>query len=163
MSILFAQEKLPIKHEFLLTKELGRLAKWLRILGFDTAYFNQDNTSSLIIQALRDNCTIITRNRRLPKSSGIKIVLLKAEKIKEQVSEVLKALKIEPNSDMMFTRCIICNEELIAMDKEKIKDKIPDYVFKTQSEFVTCPMCKRIYWQGTHWGNVQNTLKDIIK
>ena len=149
--------------KFLLTRELGRLSKWLRILGFDAAYFNQDNISSLIIQALRDNRIIITRNHRLPKSCGIKIVLIKAEKIKEQIHEVLNALKITPGPDMMFSRCIICNAELIDIDKEKIKNRVPDYVFKTETNFITCPMCKRLYWQGTHWGNVQNTLKEIIK
>jgi len=147
--------------KFILTKELGRLSNWLRILGFDTVYFEQDNLSSLIIQALRDNRIIVTRNRRLPKPCGIKIVLVKAEKIKEQVHEVLKALKITPASSMMFSRCIICNEGLVEIDKEKVKDKVPEYVFKTQTDFITCPKCKRIYWQGTHWGNVQNTLKEI--
>lgn len=148
--------------KFLLTRELGRLSKWLRILGFDAAYFDQDNASSLIIQALRDNRIIVTRNHRLPKSPGIKTVLIKAEKIKEQVSEVLKALKIAPASGMMFSRCIICNAGLIDIDKEQAKNRVPDYVFKTQAGFIACPTCKRIYWQGTHWGNVQNALKEII-
>jgi uncharacterized protein with PIN domain len=149
--------------KFLLTRELGRLSRWLRILGFDTAYFNQDNLSSLIIQALRDNRIIVTRNHRLPKSTGIKIFLVEAEKIKEQIQEVLKAAKITPASSMMFTRCIVCNEGLVEIDKEKVKDKVPEYVFKTQTDFITCPKCKRIYWQGTHWGNVQNTFKEIIR
>jgi uncharacterized protein with PIN domain len=148
--------------KFLLTKELGRLAKWLRILGFDSEYSKQDNASSLIIQALRENRIIITRNHRLPKSAGIKIILIEAEKIKAQVSEVLKALKITPPSDMMFSRCIICNAELVSVAKEKIRDKVPEYVFNTQEVFITCPQCNRIYWQGTHWGNVQNTLKEIL-
>ena len=149
--------------KFLLTRELGRLSRWLRILGFDSVYFNQDNASTLIIQALRDNRIIITRNTRLPKSSGIKIILIKAEKIKEQVQKVLKTLQITPASDMMFSRCIICNVELVSIDKEKIKDSVPEYVFKTQTDFITCPKCERIYWRGTHWGNVQNTLKGIMK
>jgi len=148
--------------KFLLTRELGRLARWLRILGFDTVYFNQDNASSLIIQALRDNRIIITRNHRLPRSAGIKIVLIKAQNLKEQVPEVLKALKIAPDSDTMFNRCILCNEELVSIDKEKVEDKVPEYVFKTQQDFITCPMCKRIYWQGTHWGNVKKTLEEIV-
>ena len=80
--------------KFILTKELGRLAKWLRILGFDAEYFNQDNLSSLIIQALRDERIILTRNQRLPKHAGMKIILIKSEKIKEQMAEILKALKI---------------------------------------------------------------------
>jgi len=149
--------------KFLLTRELGRLAKWLRILGFDTEYFKGDNHSSLIIQALRDERIIITRNHRLPQARGLKILLIKAEKIKAQMAEVLKALQIAPASDMMFTRCILCNEELLHIDKEKIKDKVPEYVFKTQEYFITCPKCTRIYWQGTHWGNVQATLEEIAK
>ena len=147
--------------KFILTKELGRLAKWLRILGFDTVYYNRDNLSSLIIQALRDERIILTRNQRLPQARGMKILLIKNEKIKKQVEEVLKTLKIRPDPEIMFSRCILCNEELADMAKDKVKDKVPDYVFKTQEDFITCPKCQRIYWQGTHWGNVQKTLEEI--
>jgi uncharacterized protein with PIN domain len=147
--------------KFLLTKELGRLAKWLRILGFDTEYFSQDNLSSLMIQALRDERVILTRNQRLARPTGVKITRIKAEKIKEQIAEVIKELHLQPDSETMFSRCIICNEELIEIEKEKIKDKVPEYVFKTQKDFITCPKCKRIYWQGTHWGNVTQVIKEI--
>lgn len=147
--------------KFILTKELGRLAKWLRILGFDTEYFKQDNLSSLMVEALRDERIILTRNQRLSRPSGVKIVLIQAEKIKEQLVEALKKLNIKPLSDMMFSRCIICNEELVDIEREKIKDRVPEYVFKTQKDFITCPKCKRIYWQGTHWGNVAKTLEEI--
>ncbi len=148
--------------KFIPTKELGRLAKWLRILGFDTLYFNQDNLSSLIIQALRDGRIILTRNQRLVRPSAVKIVLVKAETIREQIAEILKALNIQAEPEMMFSRCILCNEELVGVEKETIKDKVPEYVFKTQEDFITCPKCKRIYWQGTHWGNVVDTLKKIL-
>ena len=147
--------------KFILTRELGRLAKWLRILGFDTAYEVEGSVSSLIIEALRESRIIITRNHRLPASRGIKTVLLKAETIKEQLGEVLETLKITPVPESMFSRCIICNEELLEIEKEVIKNKVPEFVFKTQTRFIICPQCKRIYWQGTHWGNVQNTLKEI--
>lgn len=147
--------------KFILTKELGRLAKWLRILGFDAAYFRQDNISSFILQALRDDRIILTRNHRLPKHTGLRIVLVKAEKIKEQIAETLKALNIQINEDIMFTRCIICNVELMPIDKEKAKDRVAEYVFETQDNFITCPNCKRIYWSGTHWGNVKKTLDEI--
>ena len=148
--------------KFILTKELGRLAKWLRILGFDTVYYNQDNLSSLIIQALRDERIILTRNQRLPQARGLKIVLIKNEKIKKQVAEILQTLKIVLEPEMMFSRCILCNAQLTDIAKDKVKDKVPEYVFKTQEDFVTCPECQRIYWQGTHWGNVTKTLEEII-
>jgi uncharacterized protein with PIN domain len=63
----------------------------------------------------------------------------------------------------MFTRCILCNEPLTDIAKEKARGRIPEYVFKTQDKFVCCPKCSRIYWQGTHWGNVVDTLKEIDK
>lgn len=148
--------------KLLLTRELGRLAKWLRILGLDAEYFSADNTSSLIIQALRDSRIIITRNHRLPQAKGIKIILIKHEKIKAQVAEALDLLNLQPQRERMFSRCIICNEELAGISKEEAKDKVPEYVFKTQEDFITCPECKRIYWQGTHWGNVEKTLKEIF-
>ena len=148
--------------KFLLTKELGRLSKWLRILGFDASYFTQDKTSSLIIQALREDRVILTRNHRLPKSCGAKIIIIQTETIREQLAEVLKTLKIEPNSDMMFSRCIICNEELAEVDKPKVQNKVPGYVFETQDRFITCLKCGRIYWQGTHWGNVSKILNYAI-
>lgn len=147
--------------KFILTKELGRLSKWLRILGFDTVYYNQDNLSSLIIQALRDERIILTRNQRLPQGRGLKIVLIKNEKIKKQVAEILQTLKISLKPEMMFSRCTLCNAELVDIAKEEVKDKVPEYVFKTQGNFITCPQCKRIYWQGTHWGNVRKTLEEI--
>jgi len=147
--------------KFILTKELGRLSKWLRILGFDTVYYNQDNLSSLIIQALRDERIILTRNQRLPQARGLKIVLIKNEKIKKQVEEVLKTLKIVLEPEMMFSRCILCNTELVYITKDEVKDKVPEYVFNTQEDFLTCPQCNRIYWQGTHWGNVRKTLEEV--
>lgn len=147
--------------KFILTSELGRLAKWLRILGFDTEYFKEGNPSSLIIEALRDGRVIITRNHRLPRSGGIRIITVEEEIIKEQVAEVLKILKIKPDAKTMFSRCILCNEELAGIEKEKIKERVPEYVFKTQEHFITCPKCNRIYWKGTHWGNVEKTLEEI--
>lgn len=147
----------------LLTRELGRLAKWLRILGLDAQYPQEDRFGSLIIQALKDNRIILTRNQRLAQGRGVKIIVIKEEKIKAQLRQVLKELKISPDPDSMFTRCILCNEELAAIAKEGVKEQVPEYVFKTQKNFITCPKCQRIYWQGTHWGNVTAILKEITE
>jgi uncharacterized protein with PIN domain len=105
---------------------------------------------------------VITRNHKLPESRGLKIFLIKSEIIKGQLKEVFGALKINPDKEKMFTRCLICNKELLEIAKEQIRDQVPDYVFKTQDNFVACPQCKRVYWQGTHWGNVAVTLKEIM-
>lgn len=147
--------------KLLLTRELGRLAKWLRILGFDVEYFSQNKPSSLIIKALQEDRMIVTRNHHLPQGRGIRIITIESEKLKEQIPQLLKELKIKPDQAAMFTRCTICNVELVEIEKEKVKEKVPEYVFKTQEDFITCPKCARIYWQGTHWGNVQQMLEEI--
>ena len=145
----------------LLTKELGRLAKWLRILGVDAEYTRQDNNASVIIQALREDRVILTRNHHLPASRGIRISILKQEPIKEQLSEALKVLSVGLESTRMFTRCTVCNKELMSVEKKTVQEKVPQYVFETQDEFFTCPQCSRIYWRGTHWGNVRELLDSL--
>lgn len=149
--------------KLLLTRELGRLAKWLRILGFDTEYTKDTGTSSLIIRSLRDERLILTRNHRLLQNKGVKIVLLKSEELKGQLAEALKALNIKPDSAMMFTRCTLCNIELTPVAKEKIKDRVPEYVFETQETFLACPKCRRLYWQGTHLGHIKKIMDQIIR
>ncbi|MEW6170524.1 MAG: Mut7-C RNAse domain-containing protein [Candidatus Omnitrophota bacterium] len=147
--------------KFILSRELGRLVKWLRILGFDTQYFCEDKISSLIIQALRDERLILTRNKKLSQRKGIKVIEIKKDVVKDQLKELLKTLKIKLDSSMIFTRCILCNAILESVNKDDIKDKIPEYIFETQNNFVTCPKCRRVYWQGTHWGNVSKILQEI--
>jgi hypothetical protein len=147
--------------KFILTRELGRLSKWLRILGFDTEYVRENKLSSLIILALRDERIILTRNGRMPDLPGAKVVYIKSERIKEQLLQLLKELNLKPDSELMFSRCTICNLALEQIEKQSVMNKVPEYVFNTQDFFLACPDCKRIYWQGTHWGNVQKVLEEI--
>jgi uncharacterized protein with PIN domain len=147
--------------QFLLTKELGRLAKWLRILGFDAEYVKQDKISAIIIQALREGRIVITRNQRLSQRGGLKVILLRSEQLKGQLQELLKTLQMTPQEGIMFSRCTLCNRELKPIAKAEVQDKIPAYVFQTQQKFLSCPACQRVYWQGTHWGNVSQALKEI--
>jgi uncharacterized protein with PIN domain len=130
-------------------------------LGFDTIYSKEINPGSLIIEALRGERVVLTRNHRLPQSRGVKIVTIKAETIKEQLEEVLKTIKVRPDPQVMFSRCIICNVELVGIEREKISNRVPEYVLRTQEDFTACPNCQRIYWSGTHWGNVAKTLAGI--
>jgi len=146
--------------KFIATKELGRLAKWMRILGFDTEYFQEENYSKLKILALRDERIILTRNTHLSRPRGIKLVQVKHDLLSEQLLDVSKELDLKSDKDLMFSRCTICNVALEPVEKEKVKDKIPEYVFNTQSKFIQCPTCLRVYWSGTHWGNVEKTLKE---
>lgn len=128
--------------------------------GFDAEYFNEGNPSLLMMRALKEDRLIVTRNHRLIRPGSIKTVLIDKGKIREQVAQIIKKLNIKVQDSDTFIRCTVCNKELVKIEKEKIKEKVPEYVFETQNEFVTCPACGRIYWRGTHWRNVIETLQD---
>ncbi|OQX81690.1 MAG: hypothetical protein B6D56_01825 [Candidatus Omnitrophica bacterium 4484_70.1] len=144
--------------KFILTKEVGRLCRWLRILGFDAEYFLENNLATLIIKALRENRVIVTRKKKI---DDLKVIRVYANDVKEQLREVLIQLELRPDEEKMFTRCVICNKTLEKVEKEEVKEKVPLYVYQTQNEFYQCPSCRRIYWQGTHWGNVKKIIQDL--
>jgi len=146
---------------FILTKELGRLSRWLRILGFDAEYDINDNPGRLIIEALKGGRIILTRRHKMPQSRGVRIVIVNEERLQGQIIEVVRLLGLRLDAEKMFSRCIICNVALDATEKEKIKDRVPQHVWLTQAQFVTCPVCRRIYWRGSHWDNAAEVLKDI--
>lgn len=148
--------------KFILTRELGRLARWLRILGLDTVYFRADNYSRLLIKSLREERIIVTRDRKLFKRYATKVVLIKKEKLEEQLREFIEKLNFKPEKEMMFSRCIICNQELKEVSKEEVRDRVPLYVFKTHKEFMECKECRKVYWQGSHWGNVKEVISKVL-
>lgn len=150
------------EEKFILTFELGRLAKWLRILGYDTSYFDSDKISTLIIRSLRENRIILTRNSKLTRHRGARIIKLTSDFLAEQLKEINSHLRLKPRREAVFSRCVICNELLRKLDKQKAEGRVPAYVFATQKDFMTCPVCEKIYWPGTHWGNVSKTLEEIF-
>ncbi len=146
---------------FLATTELGRLCNWLRILGYDCKYFTEDSLVSLTIKSLQEDRIILTRNVHLSARAGYKVVHIKSDFVKEQLKQVLEDLRLEPDETAMFTRCTICNLPLERIEKKEAKDKVPEFVYETNEDFVRCPECRRIYWHGTHWGNVREYLDEI--
>lgn len=146
--------------KFILTSELGRLAKWLRILGFDAEYYNSANIGTLIIRALRDNRMIIARRKQI---GSLKVVIVESNKVKEQMKELIKKIDLKVDESSMFTRCVICNELIKPVSKEEVKGKIPAYVSETQQNFYLCGNCGRIYWQGSHWGNARRYIEEIAQ
>lgn len=146
---------------FILTKELGRLAKWLRILGYDSKFYREENLSTLVIIALREGRIILTRNSRMTRFPGPRMLKIDSDFVDKQIKQLMHMLKLKPKSEDMFSRCVICNMELDQAAKTKIKNKVPEYIYQTQEDFMLCPKCKRVYWQGTHWGNVREYLAKI--
>ncbi len=146
--------------KFILTKELGRLSRWLRILGFDTIYYRGDTLGTLIIQALRDNRTIITRRKDIKHLQKCTVVV-DSNKLYAQLQEVKDKLSLKIDKEKMFTRCTLCNRELKEVEKEKVKKLIPEYVYQHQKLFRYCSACNKVYWAGSHWGNVSEVIAKL--
>ncbi len=151
----------PLK--FMADSMLGRLARWLRILGYDVVYETSISDDDLIAKALRENRIILTMDRELAdRKSAKNVLLLKSYDYKEQLNHVITYYKIDCESHI-FSRCLLCNERLDSIEKEKIKDKVPPYVYASHDEFDICPQCRRIYWSGTHRDNILKKLDEIMR
>ena len=144
---------------FIVTKELGRLARWLRIAGFDTIYFIADKKATLALTALRDNRIIVTRSKEKTDYLEKQTVMIESNKLEEQLREIISKLKLRIDEKNMFTRCTLCNEVLEDVKKEEVKKEVPEYVYQHQDLFMKCPKCKKIYWKGSHWGHVKEVLE----
>ena len=137
--------------KFITTRELGRLCKWLRIMGYDTSCFPEAERRELIIKSLREERIILTRDSKMSVYSGIRILHIKSDFVEDQVKQVVGELGIKPDRKKFFTICVICNTPLKKVKRADIEKKVPSYVYETQESFMKCDICDRIYWQGTHW------------
>lgn len=135
---------------------LGRLAKWLRILGFDTAYSSAWDDAAVVRAARAEDRMILTRDRAMALRRGISVFPVKSDEVEEQVQEVVAGLGL--STAHSFSRCPECNGILQAVKKAEVQDLVPSYVFSTQQSFHRCPDCGRIYWRGTHWDRMLQKL-----
>ena len=130
---------------------LGKLARWLRILGFDAAYDRRISDDDLIARARAEGRTLLTRDTRLVRRRDLPPhLLIQSESAPAQLRQVLDDLRLEPNPRRLLSRCLICNEPTSEISREEARGEVPPYVFSTQRRFARCPACLRIYWRATH-------------
>ncbi len=147
------------KPKFVLDVHLGKLAKLMRLAGFDTFYKNDYDDGTIVKISIEQHRTILTRDTGLLKrkeiTHGYFIRNIKAEKQLEEVITRFDLAKfIKP-----FTRCLICNTELRPVAKENVINRIPPKVKKYQTEFSVCESCDKIYWKGTHYERMLKILQ----
>ena len=134
--------------KFLLDSMLGRLAKWLRVMGYDVHY-QQEYRLTELYRFTKQNRVFISKDSKLISKIGG--ILLKGNNITDQIKELKTKLDLNPDPNNWFSRCIICNAGLKKADPEYAKDFVPEYVFiQNKDKIKFCPSCNRFYWPGTH-------------
>ena len=153
--------------KFFADNNVGKLAKWLRMIGYDTLFFNGSDDSSMIAIALAEGRVILTRDtqimrRRVVTSGQLKAILIQGDEPEQQMCQVIDSLNLDCQF-RPFTICLECNQPLLPRSREQVKDLVPPYVFQTQVQYVECPTCHRIYWRGTHWQAMTKKLEKFMK
>ena len=142
---------------------LGKLAKWLRILGYDTLHERGNADLGFLQKAAAEGRIALTRKRDLARLSPEgRLVVVKADHVRFQLHEVLEALSLEPDPVKKMTRCLLCNTPLEEIPKERAEGGVPLYVYVTCVQFKGCPSCGRIYWPGTHCRHIEEFLRARI-
>lgn len=143
---------------FVLDVHLGRLAKMLRMLGFDSLYSNSMEDRSLAEVSSRERRILLTRDRELLKRSLVSHgYYVRSPRPGEQLKEVLRRFDLGPRV-RPFTLCLRCNEPLEWVEKEEVRVELPEQVAKTYERFRRCPACGRLYWRGSHWEMMRKAL-----
>jgi uncharacterized protein with PIN domain len=148
--------------QFIADVMLGRLAKWLRIAGFDVLYSNKFSDDELIEISNREGRILLSRDTRLLVRKPVKdFIFLESQDIQTQISQVFKTMRIF-NLSSLLTRCLSCNDALVETSREAVRDSIPPFVYETQSHFKSCPRCGKIFWAGTHRTSVVRTMEKLF-
>lgn len=150
------------EHGFALDAHLGKLARWLRMLGHNVTYDSQVTDSDLLEEGIKQGRIIVTRDKELFRKAikaNLKAILLKNDKITKQLKEIVSRLKI--SLELNPQRCSVCNGTLVKAQKRLLAKKVPEQTLKAYDEFWECKNCGKIFWPGIHWKNILKTLQKI--
>ncbi len=150
-----------MRTRFLVDGMLGSLARWLRISGYDAEYRREADDDSLIEEASRTGRVLLTRDRELAhraRKRGMEAVLVEGEDEVFQLGELAAVFGLE--LDPSCSRCPKCNGPLTRVEKDQIKDRVPEASLEAFEVFWVCGVCGNVYWRGSHWDQIVSTLEE---
>ncbi len=151
--------------KFIADNNVGKLARWLRLMGYDTLLFKQKDDDRMIKTALREDRVVLTKDAQFMKrhvvtSGKTKSIHIECDDPGLQVQQVVNMLKLDYHFKP-FSLCLECNRVLIVRDKDEVRTLVPNRVLETQTQYTQCPVCHRVYWPGTHWRAMSKKLQDL--
>jgi uncharacterized protein with PIN domain len=159
--------------KFIADSMLGRLARWLRLLGHDTLYFSSIEDRRLLKIAREESRTLLTRDTRLVKMKGLQnFLLLRENDTFQQLKTVITTFDLVPYDQLskggfeiphsIHSRCSLCNSPLADIPLEHVRPFVPDYVYRTSAAMKKCVHCSKFYWKGTHHEKLRKKLREIL-
>lgn len=149
------------RKKFLLDENLGKLAKWLRMLGYDTAIYKSISIEKKIFLCSKERRIFLTRSKKNAKrKENFSRILIRTEKYDDQLQEILHLLEL--NNEILFSRCLECNSKLQEISAGKVYDLVPENVIHNFSDFKICRKCGKIFWCGSHYDAMKYKLKNLL-
>jgi uncharacterized protein with PIN domain len=142
---------------------LGKLTRWLRMLGHDVNYFCSADDQKLVELAKSEKRVLLTSDRKLHQqatSQGVEAVLVEAADEADKLAGLAKRFCFKLEIDLSVSRCPKCNATIRAVPKEDVLDKIPEATSVYYNDFWLCSGCGKVYWQGAHWKRIEETLEE---
>jgi len=148
---------------FIVDCMLGKLAKWLKILGFDAVFFSKIEDPELLTLAYKEGRILLTRdNGLIERSHDIQTLFIGSEDWNEQVEQVLDEYELWQDIQP-YSRCIECNAELKDLPKSRARNLVTPFVFEQANAFAICPSCGRVFWKGTHHQDMEVKIDEILR
>ncbi len=145
---------------FICDHMLGSLAKWLRLLGFDTVYPGPLGDREVATKTYDESRVLLTRDKDL--AARVKdSIYVASDDLDEQLAAVVHALHLGLSNSLSL--CSVCNVPIIEIERELVRSEVPPTVFELQKEFWKCPTCGRLYWRGTHWEDMVKRIERLKK
>lgn len=153
-----------VKPRFIADCNVGRLARWLRALGYDASYHAHIDDAALVREAAAESRVLLTRDRDLTKrrvivAGTVRAILIRHDAVTDQLRQVFSELGLD--IEQSLTRCIECNAELEPRHANVVAERVPPFVRSTQTHYSQCPGCGRVYWAGTHWQHMREVFAGL--
>ena len=153
---------LVVEPHFILDNHLGKLATYLRILGFDAVYRNDYQDDTLAAKSVNLNKILLTRDRQLLMRKTIRFgYLIRSLQPEEQIFEIFQRFNLT-GIVKPYHRCLRCNVPLVAVDKNSILHRLQPKTKKYFQDFHLCPQCERVYWKGSHYERMVDSVMNIL-
>ena len=142
---------------------LGKLTRWLRMLGHDVNYFRSADDEKLVEMAKSEKRVLLTRDLKLYQQAvtrEVEAVLVEETDEAGKLADLAKRFNFKLEIDLSVSRCPKCNESINAVSKEMVVDQIPESTSIYYNDFWKCPGCGQVYWRGAHWKRIEKTLEE---